>query len=154
VFSLVTKGICRLPVMGVLSLACCNVVPPLDCDLGVQRPGCHRDANGQYGYLYASPLTPPQQETASEIEAADDATCRSYGTIYGTPEYVQCRENLTNQRAANYRATVDAPAPLIVQQPPPVIQNPPMPMPGYVPPSRPTTTDCYNSLGGFHCTTQ
>lgn len=36
----------------------CNVVPPLDCVMGVQRPGCHRDANGQYGYLYNTPLTP------------------------------------------------------------------------------------------------
>ena len=36
----------------------CNVVPPLDCVMGVQRPGCHRDANGMYGYLYNTPLTP------------------------------------------------------------------------------------------------
>jgi hypothetical protein len=47
--------------MALLGLGGCNVVPPLDCVMGVERPGCHRDANGQYGYLYASPWTPPRQ---------------------------------------------------------------------------------------------
>ena len=39
-------------------LAGCNVVPPLDCLLGVDRPGCQRNDQGEYGYLYRSPLTP------------------------------------------------------------------------------------------------
>jgi hypothetical protein len=53
----------RRAVLGIalLGLGGCNVVPPLDCVMGVERPGCHRDANGQYGYLYASPWTPPRQ---------------------------------------------------------------------------------------------
>lgn len=40
------------------SLTGCNVVPPLDCLLGVNRPGCQRNDQGEYGYLYRSPLTP------------------------------------------------------------------------------------------------
>jgi hypothetical protein len=40
------------------SLAGCNVVPPLDCLAGADRAGCEKDANGHYGYLYASPVTP------------------------------------------------------------------------------------------------
>ena len=40
------------------SLASCNVVPPLDCLVGVERPGCKRNADGEYGYLYRSPVTP------------------------------------------------------------------------------------------------
>ncbi len=45
-----------LPVALAVLLAGCNIVPPLDCLAGVQRPGCQRDANGEYHYLYTSPL--------------------------------------------------------------------------------------------------
>jgi hypothetical protein len=34
------------------------VVPPQDCVMGIKRPGCTRDGNGEYGYLYRSPITP------------------------------------------------------------------------------------------------
>lgn len=42
-------------------------------------------------------------------EAQDDAQCRSYGAQPGSPSYVQCRMNISNQRAnvsANDRAIV------------------------------------------------
>jgi len=42
--------------MALLGLGGCNVVPPLDCVMGVERPGCSRDANGQYGYIYGPPM--------------------------------------------------------------------------------------------------
>jgi hypothetical protein len=45
-------------VAALIALTGCNVVPPLDCVMGVERPGCQRDANGEYGYLYRSALTP------------------------------------------------------------------------------------------------
>jgi hypothetical protein len=31
----------------------------------------------------------------------DDATCRLYGLTFGTPDYVQCRQNIINNRVAN-----------------------------------------------------
>jgi hypothetical protein len=37
---------------------------------------------------------------AQAIGANDDATCRSYGASPGSPAYVQCRMNISNQRAA------------------------------------------------------
>jgi hypothetical protein len=142
-----------LKVLLLLSLAGCNVVPPLDCLAGAERPGCHRDANGQYGYLYNSPITPPQQLTPEELNAQDDETCRSYGLAFGTPEYVQCRENISNQRQANLRAIIDAPpAPVYVAPPAPAQPNAPTVQ--IIQSPRPLQTNCYTSMGETHCTTQ
>ena len=47
-----------LVLTAILAMAGCNVVPPLDCLTGAARPGCQRDSNGEYGYLYRSMLTP------------------------------------------------------------------------------------------------
>ena len=44
-----------------------------------------------------------QQAQARAIAANDDAACRSAGTQPGTPAYVQCRENRSNQRAVAQR---------------------------------------------------
>jgi hypothetical protein len=47
------------------------------------------------------------QAQAAAIAANEDATCRSYGAQPGSPGYIQCRMNLSNQRAqvdANDRA--------------------------------------------------
>jgi len=38
--------------------------------------------------------------SAAEIAANDDAACRSAGAKPGTPAYVKCRENRSNQRVA------------------------------------------------------
>jgi len=38
--------------------------------------------------------------SAAEIAANDDAACRSAGAKPGTPAYVKCRENRSNQRIA------------------------------------------------------
>jgi len=35
--------------------------------------------------------------------ARDDAQCQSYGVAPGSPDYVQCRMNLDNQRAAAFQ---------------------------------------------------
>jgi hypothetical protein len=40
------------------SIAGCDVIPPLDCLSGAGRAGCQKDANGHYGYLYKSAMTP------------------------------------------------------------------------------------------------
>jgi hypothetical protein len=50
-----------------IGLAGCNVVPPLDCVLGVERPGCHRDAEGIYHYLYTSPMIPAPNRDAVPV---------------------------------------------------------------------------------------
>jgi len=44
-----------------------------------------------------------QQAQARAIAANDDAACRSAGAQPGTPAYVQCRENRSNQRAVAQR---------------------------------------------------
>ena len=47
------------------------------------------------------------QNEANMIASNEDATCRSYGAEPGTPAYIQCRMNFSNQRAqinANDRA--------------------------------------------------
>ena len=41
--------------------------------------------------------------TAGEIAANDDAACRSAGLKPGTPAYVKCRENRSNQRVIAQR---------------------------------------------------
>lgn len=40
------------------------------------------------------------QAQAAAMQANDDAQCRSYGAVPGSPEYIQCRMNIDNQRAA------------------------------------------------------
>lgn len=41
-----------------------------------------------------------RQAQAAQAQAVnDDAQCRSYGTVLGSPDYVQCRMNLDNQHA-------------------------------------------------------
>lgn len=50
-----------------------------------------------------------RQQQAFAIAASDDAQCRAYGAQPGTPTYVQCRMNISNQRAnvdANDRAII------------------------------------------------
>lgn len=58
-------------VLTAVAVAGCNVVPPLDCIMGVERPGCHRDANGIYHYLYTSPLLPAPNADAMPVGFAD-----------------------------------------------------------------------------------
>ena len=50
-----------------VSLTGCNIVPPLDCLVGAQRSGCQRDANGEYHYLYTSPLLPAPNSDAAPV---------------------------------------------------------------------------------------
>lgn len=57
----------KISLLLVAALTGCNVVPPLDCLMGVQRPGCQRDANGEYHYLYTSPLLPAPNSDAVPV---------------------------------------------------------------------------------------
>jgi len=58
----------RVPaICALVVLSGCNVVPPLDCVMGVERPGCHRDANGMYHYLYTSPMVPAPNADAVPV---------------------------------------------------------------------------------------
>ena len=41
--------------------------------------------------------------SAADIAANDDAACRSAGAKPGTPAYVKCRENKSNQRVIAQR---------------------------------------------------
>jgi hypothetical protein len=41
--------------------------------------------------------------SAADIAANDDAACRSAGAKPGTPAYVKCRENRSNQRVIAQR---------------------------------------------------
>src|SRR5258707_9036713 len=100
-----------------VGLAACSSAPgepgfagrPLDCGLGFAHSDC---APGTPGYRAAIAAG----EAAAARDNADEARCQSYGLNYGTPEYAQCRMNIDNQRAANFRAAVSAPPP----QPQPV----------------------------------
>ena len=49
-----------------------------------------------------------RRETA--IATEDDAICKSYGLVFGTAAYAQCRENRANQRSADRRAIITSPA--------------------------------------------
>lgn len=86
-----------------LLVAGCNVVPPLDCLAGADRAGCQKDANGNYGYLYRSAMTPngymsvpyvpPPQVVYVAAPAPEPAfhmsstiACNRFGTM------TQCRE--------------------------------------------------------------
>jgi hypothetical protein len=47
------------------------------------------------------------QAQAAAIDTDEDGVCRSYGAVPGTTAYIQCRMNISNQRAqvaANDRA--------------------------------------------------
>ncbi len=129
-----------------VGLAACSSAPgepgfaghPLDCGLGFAHSDC---APGTPGYRAANAAG----EAAAARDSADEARCQSYGLKYGTPEFAQCRMNMDNQRAANFRSAVSAP-------PPPPQRAPPAP----------TTTNCttfgsnngrYIS-GSTNCTTQ
>lgn len=49
------------------------------------------------------------QAASVAMELAEDEQCRSYGAQRGSPVYVQCRMNISNQRAqiqANDRAII------------------------------------------------
>ena len=69
-----------------LALSGCNVVPPLDCLLGVDRPGCQRDASGEYGYLYRSPITPNGKYDVPYIPLYTPPQAYSPSTIYVPPQ--------------------------------------------------------------------
>jgi hypothetical protein len=95
-----------------VGLAACSSAPgepgfaghPLDCGLGFAHSDC---APGTPGYRAANAA----REAAAARDDADAARCQSFGLKYGTPEYAQCRMNIDNQRAANFRAAVSAPPP-------------------------------------------
>jgi hypothetical protein len=45
------------------------------------------------------------EQIAARQEAKQDATCRSYGVVPGTPEYVDCRLRLNQVQAQNDATT-------------------------------------------------
>jgi hypothetical protein len=75
--------------------------------------GC--SANGQY--LVLGPFSSTQHATPAELAASDDATCKSYGATFGTPDYIQCREHLSDQRQADPGASAAAPRTAVVDTP-------------------------------------
>jgi hypothetical protein len=79
--------------------------------------GCY--SNGQSGYLVIGPYTPAPHATPAELAASDDATCKSYGAVFGTPDYIQCREHLSDQRQAGLRESPDASAAAMIDAPSP-----------------------------------
>lgn len=78
----------KLPVLALLLLAGCT---------------------GQGGYAVIDPFPPVQHVTSAELAASDDATCKSYGAVFGSSDYIQCREHLSDQRqATSGTATIGA----------------------------------------------
>lgn len=92
----------RNAVLGIvlLGLSGCNVVPPLDCVMGVERPGCHRDANGMYHYLYTSPLLPAPNADAVPIQLVPYSP-PSPVTFYPMPVQQPTRLQTTCQTIGN-----------------------------------------------------
>lgn len=87
----IVQGVC-----GALALCGCAAGGhPLDCMTGlVAWSDC---APGTKGYLYH------QQSLAAQPDpqaAADDASCKSFGTTAGTDAYVSCRVKLKTAREA------------------------------------------------------
>jgi hypothetical protein len=54
--------------------------------------------------LVAASLSLAGCQTAQELAQEDDATCRSYGLQFGTPDYAQCRQYQQADRTARYQA--------------------------------------------------
>jgi Tfp pilus assembly protein PilV len=54
--------------------------------------------------LIAASLSLAGCQTAQELAQEDDATCRSYGLQFGTPDYAQCRQYQQADRTARYQA--------------------------------------------------
>jgi hypothetical protein len=77
---------------GVLLAGCAH--HPLDCAAGFYHEDC----------LPGTRAYEQQRQRAEQDALRDEATCKSYGLAYGTEQYVSCRMNLTNQRAASARA--------------------------------------------------
>ena len=79
------------PIIVGVGLAGCNVVPPLDCLAGANREGCQRDANGNYGYLYRSALTPNGSMDPPVYYAAPQpishTTCSRFGNTMQCDTY-------------------------------------------------------------------
>ena len=60
------------------------------------------------GFLLAGCAT--QAEVAAQMQAqaaSDEAQCRSYGVMPGSPGYAQCRMNLENQHSAAFQKQQD-----------------------------------------------
>jgi len=123
--------------------------------------GCY--SNGQSRYLVIGPYSPDKQATPAQLAASDDATCKSYGAVFGTTDYIQCREHLSDQRLANPQAAnaqqaamLDAPAtgaPVAAPAPAPA----PTPAQTSTPTERPATSGqmyCYTDGSEKTCTPQ
>lgn len=86
----------------------------------------------------------------AETAAKDDNICKSYGLKFGTGDYAQCRQNLSNQRAADGRALIQShpsPPPVEVHPTPPPTQSIPLP-------PEPVTTDCRMIGNMLRCKSQ
>lgn len=55
-----------------------------------------------------APGTAGYNNSPQAIAANDDAKCQSYGAVPGSQDYIQCRMNLDNQRAAMRQAVAGA----------------------------------------------
>jgi len=66
----------------VLLAGCAN--HPVDCAIGFHHDDC---LPGTAGY-----------DDPKKFEKVDDEQCRSYGLVFGTPEYADCRVKLESAR--------------------------------------------------------
>jgi len=65
----------------VFLVGCAN--HPIDCGLGIHHSDCLPDTAG-----YDDP---------NKFADADDKQCKSYGLVFGTAQYADCRVRLTSQ---------------------------------------------------------
>jgi hypothetical protein len=56
-----------------------------------------------------------QQAKWERLMAQDDATCKSYGLQFGTPDYANCRQHIADQRA-NHHLFGNRSAGVVIQQ--------------------------------------
>ena len=124
--------------------------------------GCY--SNGQSRYLVIGPYSPDKQATPAQLASSDDATCKSYGAVFGTTDYIQCREHLSDQRLANPQAAkaqqaamLDTPADASAPAPVPAPARPETPSQTSTPTQRPATSGqmyCYTDGSEKTCTPQ
>ena len=74
--------------------------------------------------------------------ASDDATCKSYGLQFGTPQYAECRMRMQQQWAARDAMLIGAMSQSLANTQQNLLAN------------RPVVTNCNSYMNSVNCTSQ